>query len=346
MDGPMVDKNFNIAKKIVLLACILTLFVIMLGAFTRLVDAGLGCPDWPGCYGHLTWPMSEQEVSQANKAYPDMPVEAGKPWPEMVHRYLASSLGFAAILIALFCYKAHRNKQQVPIKHATFLLGFVILQGLFGMWTVTLKLWPQVVTGHLLGGFTSLTILWILYLRINQRGWQVEDAIKPLLTKLKPIAAISLVVVILQVFLGGWTTSNYAAVACPDLPMCQGQWLPETNFASAFDFSQTIGPNYLGGALDNTARVTIHLSHRIGAMVTTAVLALLILALLRVGQHKTTQYGRGLAALLIIQIGLGLSNIIFQFPVSIAVAHNLFGALLLVSVAGLNYQLIRATKGA
>ncbi|CAH0992988.1 Heme A synthase [Sinobacterium norvegicum] len=342
----MVEKNYNIAKKIVLLACVLTLFVIMLGAFTRLVDAGLGCPDWPGCYGHLTWPSTEQEVSRANQAFPDMPVEAGKPWPEMVHRYFASSLGLFAIFIAVFCYKAKSNNQQAPVKHAFFLLAFVILQGLFGMWTVTLKLWPQVVTGHLLGGFTSLTILWLLYLRINQRGWQVDQSVQAMLKKLKPLAAIALVVVITQVFLGGWTTSNYAAVACPDLPMCQGQWLPETNFENAFDFSQTVGPNYLGGALDNTARVTIHLSHRIGAVVTTVVLGLLIINLLRLRQEKTTRYGRCLAALLIIQIGLGLSNIIFHFPVSIAVAHNLFGALLLVSVAGLNYQLIKATKGA
>jgi len=340
-----VNKFDHKALKVVFLACLLAVVVIMLGAFTRLVDAGLGCPDWPGCYGQLTWPMTESEIITANKAFPDAPVETDKAWPEMVHRYFAGALGLLAIIIVSLVIRAKKHRPQAPLKHAIFLLAFVILQGLFGMWTVTLKLWPQVVTAHLLGGFITLTTLWLLFLRLRQRPWLALSMYVVQYRQLRFLALLGLVTVTLQIILGGWTTSNYAAVACPDLPTCQGQWLPETNFVTAFNIAQQVGPNYLGGALDNTARVTIHFMHRIGAIVTSIIVLMVIYRLFNIEHHQAKRFGYWILTVLVAQILLGLSNIYFQFPVSVAVLHNIVGAILLVSMAGLCYHLHNVREG-
>ena len=313
------------------------LAVIMLGAFTRLVDAGLGCPDWPGCYGHVLWPNEAHEIAAANTAYPHAPVELDKTWPEMVHRYLASTLGVIAIALVVLAWR-NRGPGQ-PIKLPLFLLGFVILQGLFGMWTVTLKLWPQVVTAHLLGGFTTISLLWILTLRLNARHWQPDGETRARLSRYRFHAVAALVVVIAQIALGGWTTSNYAAVACPDLPTCQAQWLPHMDFAQGFNLFQHVGPNYLGGTMTNEARVAIHMSHRVGAVVTLLVVGLLSLRLLRDSYPGARRLGALIGAVLALQICLGLGNILLQFPVWVATAHNVVGALLLLSVISLNYYL-------
>ncbi|WP_372783945.1 heme A synthase, partial [Litorivivens sp.] len=312
--------------RLTLLACALAVVVVGLGAFTRLVDAGLGCPDWPTCYGHVLWPDSHEEISAAN-AHPDFvdtPVETDKTWPEQVHRLFASSLGLlgliilgvslknrpaahpwkgiVALLAILFSGTVARiifgdgldpylwklvalyfgwlgwlalkqgNSDGQPVKLPAFIAGFIILQGLFGMWTVTLKLWPQVVTAHLLGGFTVFALLWLLALRLRNQRWQIRAHSMAAVRGLRSFAFAALLVVVAQIALGGWTTSNYAAVACPDLPTCQNAWWPETNFAAGFNLFQHIGPNYLGGTMDNAARVSIHLSHRIGAIITTLVL--------------------------------------------------------------------------
>ncbi|MGI9288473.1 MAG: COX15/CtaA family protein, partial [Pseudomonadales bacterium] len=256
--------------RLALISTVFAFAVIMLGAFTRLADAGLGCPDWPGCYGHLLWPETAAEVSAAEALFPDAPVEHDKTWPEMVHRYLASTLGLLAIVLLIGAWR-HRSVAQ-PLKLPLLLLGIVILQGMFGMWTVTLKLWPQVVTAHLLGGFTTAALFGLLTLRLRNVNWRGDSVTINTLRKFKPLVLLCLLVVFLQVTLGGWTTSNYAAVACPDFPTCQNEWLPIMDFASGFNAMQAIGPNYLGGTLDNAARVAIHFSHRIGAIVTALVL--------------------------------------------------------------------------
>ena len=325
--------------KLALAGCFLAVIVIGLGAFTRLADAGLGCPDWPGCYGHVLWPNEHHEVIAANNAYPHTPVDHDKTWPEMVHRYFASSLGLLTIALLVVALKHRRENPRQPIKLPVFLLAFIILQGMFGMWTVTLKLWPQVVTLHLLGGFITFGLLWLLTLRLNNQCWQFEQPALQKVKNFKRLALIALIVVATQIALGGWTTSNYAAVACPDLPTCQSHWLPAMDFFQAFNIFQGIGPNYLGGNMDNDARVAIHFSHRVGAMVTSLLLLWISLVLFKkIATIETKRMAMIIISILILQVSLGLANIVFNFPVAIAVAHNLGGALLLLTMITLNHR--------
>jgi cytochrome c oxidase assembly protein subunit 15 len=326
--------------RLTFISCLIALIVLAMGVFTRLADAGLGCPDWPTCYGHVLWPTEAHEVARANEAFPDMPVEHDKTWPEMIHRYLASSLGLLTIGIVILSLRKRGPEQ--PIKLPIFLLGFIILQGMFGMWTVTLKLWPQVVTSHLLGGFTTLSLLWLLTLRLNNQRWQVPAINEGKLLALKPLVLLGLFVVTAQIALGGWTTSNYADLACPDFPQCQGAWLPPMDFANGFNIFQHIGPNYLGGTMDNAARVAIHFSHRIGAIVTAAYLLFLFFKLWQLGIAPARKAAAVMLAVLVVQISLGISNIEFNFPISVAVAHNLVGALLLLTQVSINYLVFTA----
>lgn len=326
--------------RLALCACLVAVVVLGMGVFTRLADAGLGCPDWPGCYGHILWPVHEHEVARANEAFPHAPVEHDKTWPEMIHRYLATSLGLFTIGLVVFSLRKRSAEQ--PVKLPVFLLGFVILQGLFGMWTVTLKLWPQVVTAHLLGGFTTLSLLWLLTLRLDNWRWQIPAIAEARLRALRRLAVVALVVVAAQIALGGWTTSNYAAIACPDFPHCQGAWLPPMDFANGFNIGQHIGPNYLGGTMDNDARVAIHFSHRIGAIVTAVVLLFTFVRLRGLSHPGANRLSWVLLSVLTVQIALGISNIVFSFPISVAVAHNLVGALLLLVMVSANYFLFTA----
>jgi cytochrome c oxidase assembly protein subunit 15 len=332
-------ENRKPSFRLALLGVILALCVIILGAFTRLVDAGLGCPDWPGCYGHLSWPTHSEEIAAANAAFPEAPVEADKTWPEMVHRYFATGLGILSIGLVGIALR-HRGPGQ-PFKLPLFLLGFIILQGMFGMWTVTLKLWPQVVTAHLLGGFTTLSLLWLMTLRLNNQHWQLDGALRD---RYQPLAMAGLLVVIAQIALGGWTTSNYAAVACPDLPTCQAQWIPAMDLASGFNIFQSIGPNYLGGVMTNEARVAIHMSHRIGAIITLLYIGWMSLAMLRSGSVLLEGLGKITALVLVLQFCLGLGNIFFKFPLLVTVSHNAVGALLLLTLVTLNFRLITARE--
>lgn len=322
-------------------ACLVAIIVLGMGVFTRLADAGLGCPDWPGCYGHVLWPSEDHEVARANEAYPEMPVEHDKTWPEMVHRYLATSLGLFTIGILVFALR-NRGPEQ-PLKLPVFLLAFIILQGMFGMWTVTLKLWPQVVTAHLLGGFTTISLLWLLTLRLNNQRWQLPAIVEPKLTALRPLVVIGLLIVVGQIALGGWTTSNYADIACPDFPRCQGAWLPPMDFANGFNIAQQVGPNYLGGVLDNDARVAIHVSHRIGAIITSLYLLFLFVKLRGLATAPAKRLSVVTLAVLVAQVLLGISNIVFNFPIAVAVTHNLVGALLLLVMVTMNYCVFTAT---
>ena len=308
---------------------VLALVVVVLGAYTRLMDAGLGCPDWPGCYGYLSVPGAAANVDTAEARFPHAPFEAHKAWPEMVHRYFAGSLGLLIFGIAAL---AIRDRAKAPLKLPLLLAGLVVLQAAFGMWTVTLKLWPQVVTTHLLGGFATLSLLWLLYLRLNP---------PPMLpSRMRTHAVLALAVVIVQVMLGGWTTSNYAALACPDFPTCQGHWWPPMDAADGFDVFQDIGPNYLGGLLDNSARVAIHMGHRLGALVTFVVVGALALRV------RSTAAGTALGNVLIVtlltQLALGISNVVFTLPLPVATAHNGVGAVLLLEVIAVNYRSFRS----
>ncbi|MDA7554108.1 COX15/CtaA family protein [Gammaproteobacteria bacterium] len=314
-------------KTLSLWSGILGFVVVALGAWTRLADAGLGCPDWPGCYGFVTIPVSPDEIDLANSKFPETPYEVAKAIPEVVHRYFAAALGFFIVCMAFMAYKY----KEIPLnikKLSYFLLVWVIMQGTFGYLTVSLKLWPQVVTTHLMSGFLTTALVWLLYFRTKdliqeRKSWNFQESTKKLFS-------VSIVLVAIQIFLGAWTSTNYASYSCTDLPLCQGQLLPEANFKEGFNFFQSIGPNYLGGQLDHESRVAIHITHRFGAIVVTLFLLFFSLHLYK-RNYKTLAYG--LIAFLTLQILLGISNVIFALPLLIAVGHNL-GGLLLITYLG------------
>ena len=334
--------NLNSLQVIIRLALLLALVVIALGAYTRLVGAGLGCPDWPGCYGHLIMPGNFEEISLANERYPDNKFVSSLAIPEVAHRAVAGSLALFILVIALtFSWCSLRRIELRPflsVKLAWFTLAMVIVQALFGMWTVTLKLWPQVVTAHLLGGFTTLSLLFLMELRLHQQ--KAEHSVITLTswesqTGLKVLAWLAFAAIVMQIALGGWTSSNYAALACLDFPTCQQSWWPEMDFAAGFDFQQSIGPNYLGGQLDNAARVAIHYSHRANALLVVALSLLLIWRCHTRGIASLSRAANKFFLLLLVQVALGISNIIFYLPLYVAVAHNLFGALLVLGTINL-----------
>jgi cytochrome c oxidase assembly protein subunit 15 len=323
----MTKPGFRLA----LFATLLAVVVVMLGAYTRLSHAGLGCPDWPGCYGFLGVPMSEHKQTLAEARFPDAPVEVAKGWYEMIHRYFAGALGLVILGLAVQALR-RRTEPAQPLKLPLLVLVLVIIQAAFGMWTVTLKLWPQVVTAHLLGGFATLALLLLLTVRLSGRLPVLPGVTGPL----RALAAAGLLLVIVQVALGGWVSANYAAVACVDLPYCHGEWWPAMDFANGFHLTQHIGPNYLGGQLDSDARTAIHMSHRMGALLVTLVLLGLAWQLKRNGLPRLA--GLLLLALLV-QVGLGISNVLLHLPLLVAVAHNLGGAALMLTLVLINYRL-------
>ncbi|MDX1634155.1 MAG: COX15/CtaA family protein [Marinobacter sp.] len=321
-----------------LLATLLAVVVIMLGAWTRLVHAGLGCPDWPGCYGFLTVPQDAASIAIAEARFPDSPVDVSKGWPEMIHRYAAGLLGLVVFGLAFYGFR-HRH-EGVPYKLPLALAAFILLQGAFGAWTVTLKLWPQVVAAHLLGGFTTLTLLTLLTLRLWGRRSERTPVAIPAVARLRPWLYGGIALVVMQIALGAWTAANYAAVACTDLPTCQGQWWPEMDFAHGFDITQSVGPNYLGGQLAAEGRVAIHVTHRIGAVVVLVYLAALFAALWRHGRQARLGGAITLAASALVgQILLGLANVLLSVPLAVAVAHNALGAGLLLTLVYLMWRL-------
>lgn len=311
--------------------------VVVLGAFTRLVDAGLGCPDWPGCYGFLSVPSSEGSLLEAEARFPDSPVEAHKAWWEMIHRYFAGVLGLVIVALTVVAavdwrrQSRHGSAVGLPVGLSVGLLALVILQAAFGAWTVTLKLWPQVVTAHLLGGFATLSLLWLLSLRTGVLAHLAVP--RPLL----PHAAVALTAVVMQVALGGWVSSNYAALACHDFPTCHGAWWPEMNLARGFDITQSVGPNYLGGQLESDARVAIQFVHRLGALVVLGVVGALAWRMHR----RRLPLAVPVAVVLGVQLALGILNVVLVLPLWTATAHNAGGALLLLALVTVNYRAFR-----
>jgi cytochrome c oxidase assembly protein subunit 15 len=320
--------------RLVVVTCFLAFLVVLLGAYTRLADAGLGCPDWPGCYGKLLVPKSEEHVTE--KHYLEQrPLEPHKGWKEMVHRYFAGTLGLLILVLAVWAWLRRREAGQ-PVWLPTLLLGLVIFQALLGMWTVTLQLKPVVVMAHLLGGFSTLALLVLLALRTRSGE---RRGVLPVNLQWRGLAAAAVLVLVVQIALGGWTSSNYAALACPDFPTCQGSWWPETDFREAFVLWRGLGVNYEFGVLDHPARTTIHLVHRIGALVTFLVLGWLALRLIGDAGGPVRATGWLIASLLLLQVCLGIANVVMQLPLGVATAHSGVAALLLLSLVLLNYQL-------
>ena len=303
----------SLHKYLVCTAIALAFVVIVLGAYTRLVDAGLGCPDWPRCYGFLLLPTSESEISLANDRFSATPYERDKAIPEVVHRIVAGGLG---ILIAGILFVSWHTKKSLVLPLVLF--GLVVFQAILGAWTVTLKLWPQVVVAHLIGGFSLLGLLYIYALKVGYLPY------RPIRLSTKVPLVLFLTFLVCQIILGGWTSANYAALACPDFPLCHGKLLPDMNFKEGFNFAQDIGPNYLGGNISSEARVAIQVSHRIGAVVV-LFSGLLLLFTLPPGARIH------LGTLLICQVTLGILNIWLNLPLHVAVLHNLGAVLLLLS---------------
>jgi heme a synthase len=316
-------------NKLILIATILTLCVVVLGAYVRLSDAGLGCPDWPGCYGTLTVPQSESALQHAQTAYPDSPVEHAKAWKEMIHRYFAGALGLLVLGIFVMAWRQHQAIKVSPWV-TTFLLGLIIFQAALGMWTVTMLLKPAVVTAHLMGGMATLAILtWITH-----RHWGVISVQFAQSDNLRLWMRGALVILLVQIFLGGWTSTNYAALACTDFPTCHGAWIPEMDFASAFHMVRELGQGADGGALSLAAYTAIQWTHRVGALVTFIYLGWLGSRLLKVPQLKRISHI--MLGLLVLQIALGVANLLLHLPLVLAVGHNMVAALLLIAVVTLN----------
>ena len=323
-------------RRLALFATLFALVVVILGAYTRLSDAGLGCPDWPGCYGHLGVPDEAHEVTRANAAFPERPVEGHKAWKEMVHRYFAGTLGLLIAGLAVIALINRRHPRQ-PVLLPVLLVGLVVFQALLGMWTVTLQLKPLVVMGHLLGGFATLTLLWWLAIGGRERRGPPASA-----RRFLPWATLGVVILVGQIALGGWTSSNYAALACPDFPQCQARWLPEMDFREGFVLWRGIGINYEYGVLDHPARTAIHFTHRVGAVVTAVYLGLLGLVVLLGGAGFLRILGGAILGVLSLQVLLGISNIVFQLPLPVAVAHNAVAAILLLTVITLLAAILSA----
>lgn len=313
------------ARAIALLALYVALVVVPLGAYVRLSDAGLGCPDWPGCYGKLVGvPEHPDEHAAAAQAFPDKPVESGKAWKEMIHRYVAGTLG---LLVFAACLLAWRRRPLTSIALAVV----IVFQALLGMWTVTLLLKPVIVTAHLLGGMAVVALLTVLVMA-EPGAWR---RIAPRGTV--GLARLALVLLIVQIALGGWVSSNYAGLACQDFPTCQGGWWPSMDFGHGFTFRRELGYAGDGSLLPFEALTAIHWLHRLGALLVALVLGLLIV---RLGGARDWQaWAFVLTVTLVLQVGLGIANVQLSLPLPLAVAHNFGAALLLLHVVAVNMRL-------
>ena len=311
-------------RNISLVGIIFAFVVIALGAWTRLVDAGLGCPDWPGCYGFVFFPTNEAEIAIAETRYPLFPYEIDKVIPEVVHRYFAAALGLLAIFLVFAALKGNDKRNRFI---SCFLLFFICCQGIFGYLTVSLKLLPIIVTGHLFGGFITLSLFFYLFIRNTDflDNFHFKNA--------KFISIAALTVLAVQIFLGVWTSTNYASLACIDFPQCKASYWPEMDFRSGFNLFQEVGPNYLYGLLDNNARVAIHFTHRIWAILVIIVFFILIT---RLWFSKIAPLASTVGVVLLTQISLGIMNVVYTLPLYVAIAHNLVAAMLLLITLTVN----------
>jgi cytochrome c oxidase assembly protein subunit 15 len=333
-----MTSRYRLFRRLALAGVVLAFGVVVLGAWVRLSAAGLGCPDWPGCYGHLSVDDAARNVDAINEAFPHRPFEYHKAIKEMLHRYFASSLGLLILALAALAFWNRRDPQQ-PLVLPIVLVGLVILQGLLGMWTVTLLLKPLIVVLHLLGGLATLSLL----------AWLAMPKAAPTLTSpakrgrsgaLRKVAVAALVVLALQIALGGWTSSNYAALACPDFPTCQNSLWPDMDVKDAFVLWRGLGIDYEGGVLDHPARVAIHFVHRLGAVVAALMLGFASIVAMRLGPTRGVRIaGAAVGAILVCQLILGPVMVIRALPLALATAHNAVAALLLLAVVALNRTL-------
>lgn len=320
-------------KNLVLGATILALCVVVFGAYVRLTDAGLGCPDWPGCYGTLTVPESVAAIEEAQANYPNSIIDKGKAWIEMIHRYIAAILGLMILSLAFLAFK---NKNDINVRPSLVygLLGLVIAQGMLGMWTVTELLMPIIVSLHLLGGMTTLGLLTY----ITHRHW---GSVSDTLITLKPISQklirFSLVILFIQIFLGGWTSTNYAALACTDFPTCHGELIPPMDFSNGFTLWRELGMTAQGGALTLQALQAIQWIHRIGAFIFVSYFLYIIYLM---SKFKSCNLYRNLLVIVIsFQFIIGVLNLLLHLPLALATMHNLGAALLVIITVIINSRI-------
>jgi cytochrome c oxidase assembly protein subunit 15 len=342
-------------RSLLWLACgtlLLCFGVVVLGAYVRLSAAGLGCPDWPGCYGHVSPIGAAANAIDSSARFGGQIVEVGKAWREMIHRYAAGALGFLIVVIAALAIQ-YRREYWSPLRLALGLVALVVAQGMLGALTVTWRLKPLIVSAHLLFGLATLSLLWCLVLVLGRQSPSGSDgaanaASAPLgAPAAAPLGArraalLALCVLIAQIALGGWTSSNYAATACPDFPLCQNAWLPAAQYDQAFVLWRGLGVNYEGGVLDLAARVAIHFTHRLGAVVATLALLYACAWSLRrrtFAPATARQAAAWVLGALALQLLIGVSMVLKSFPLWLATAHNAGAALLLLSVVALNVRL-------
>ncbi len=352
-------------RGLALFGVLLCFGVIVLGAYVRLTDAGLGCPDWPGCYGHVS-PVGAEQSPASQAQFPGRPLEAGKAWHEMVHRYAAGTLGCIIIVIAALAITAGTRRTQprpaVGAGYGLLLFATVIVQAVLGMLTVTWLLKPLIVTLHLIFGMTTLGLLWWLWLRLQlrppgavqlrtvpERGASTWSSALATARIAYWLAVLAVVVLAAQFFLGGWTSANYAAVACPDFPKCQGAWWPHADFGHAFVLWRGLWIDYQGGVLANAARVAIHFAHRLGALTVTLTFlaaALSVIARPSLAAVRTRAYF--VLAALGLQLAIGISMVLKAFPLWLTTAHTAGAAMLLMAILALTAKLhaVRAVRAA
>lgn len=316
-------------RRAALAATLLCAIVVVVGSWVRLTNAGLGCPDWPGCYGHIHPAQAAERLAEINAANPDRPFNYQKAINEMVHRYIVGALGLLVVGLAVFSAVNRRDPAQ-PRLLPWFVLALLVVQALLGMWTVTLLLKPLIVTLHLLGGLTTLALLWWMALPPARRE------LKPAERPLRRLTLVALVVVVLQVSLGGWTSTNYAAAACPDFPTCQGSWWPSMDFRNGFILWRGLGIDYEGGVLDAPARVAIHYTHRMGAYATALIVVLLVAGAWRRGRSSATKLAATAVGIAVaVQVGIGINLVLQGWPLWLGTAHNAGAALVVLTIVAL-----------
>jgi cytochrome c oxidase assembly protein subunit 15 len=338
-------------RRIAFFAVLLAFAVVVLGAYVRLTAAGLGCPDWPGCYGHVTPTGAAAGIAAGTTDQGATPLNVGKAWREMIHRYLAGSLVVLTLILAVLAFARRRGRAPggASVPFALAVVATIVVQALLGMLTVTWQVAPQIVTAHLLFGMTTLGLLWWLWLTLDA---DIPRAALPALGRSPPVgwtasnlvsrrlALIGLVALGVQIALGGWTSTNYAAIACPDFPTCQASWWPPMDFGHAFVLWHSPTMNYEGGVLSSAARIAIHFTHRLGALLASAALLLAAIWILRArGLPRARIAAMGVLVALALQLTIGISMVVEGFPLWLATAHNGGAALLLLATLALNHRL-------
>jgi len=323
--------------RLALFSALFSFLLIALGAWGRISEAGLGCPEWPGCYGRLFAPLTAQELNEARRFFPRQPAEEERMLKETLHRYFSGALGILIIRLAWLGWQLKKRvrKQQVLIPALVAVLVFT--QVALGILTVKLQHKPLIAMLHMSTGLTILGLLWWVVLR-EQRFWRPVNAAAPVLRALRPRAFLGLLLVAAQLALGGWVSANYAALACPDFPACQGSYWPEMDVANAFTLWRSIGIDYEGVLLDLPATTAIHMSHRVGAGILLLYLGILAIRTIRLGaRDRLCRYGLLVLVLLLAQVTLGIITVLTHLPVVVAVAHSTLGAFLLLSLITLNH---------